>query len=120
MDSIRPFIDKMKLYVFKKRNRAKLTIKINDDTAVTYLWNIPELESMLKNWENDWNGKAMGTSIFVGPKRVDKDQLMTNSNKMVRISAMGPFGMEHRVTVEEMNKLKDTFFHQMENDMPWD
>ena len=57
---VKPFTEVFKIYLFKKRQRVKMTIRVTDTFGTTYYWDQEVFEEMLENWENDWNGKARG------------------------------------------------------------
>ena len=40
-----------------------------DTFGTTYYWDQEVFEEMLENWENDWNGKARGIDVFIGPRK---------------------------------------------------
>ena len=116
-DYVKPFTEKFKLYVFKERKRVKLTVMINETFGITYLWDQFVFEEMITSWEDEWNGKALGTNIFIGPKKGDNED---KRNRFVRFSAIAEYGCEHRFTYNEMEALRKEYFHQKENKMPWD
>lgn len=117
---IKPFSDVFKLYVFKERERAKLTVRVNDTFAVTYYWDLDQFDAMIHNWEREWSGKAKGSEIFVGPKRYKPEDGTANRMRFVRWSASGQYGCEHRFSFQEMFDLRDEFHRQINNTMPWD
>ena len=113
-DYVKPFTDVFKFYLFKHRERAKLTIMINETFGVTYLWDQDQFEKMITGWEDEWTGKARGSDIFVGPKKGE------GSERFVRFSSSAQFGCEHRFTYNQMEQLHTEYFHQKNNKMPWD
>ena len=113
MNYLKPFTDSIKLYYFKKKKRAKVTIKINDCTAVTYLFAEEELDKLVDGWNEEVNVKAFGTDVFVGVKGKD-------DKRFVRISTMGQFGMEHRVTVGDMINFCRQYEIQKSEPQDWD
>jgi hypothetical protein len=113
-DYIKLFTDKFKLYVFKERQRVKLTVMVQGDFGITYLWNQEQFEDMIMNWQDEWTGKALGSDIFVGPK------LGEDRNRFVRFSSSAQFGCEHRFSYNDMNSLRDEYIRQRDNKMPWD
>lgn len=117
---VKPFMDTFKLYVFKERKRAKLTVRVNDTFSVTYYWDLEQLDAMLHNWDREWAGKARGCEIFIGPKHHKDENGKGTRLRFARWSASGQFGMEHRFTFQEMYELRDEFVRQINNPMPWD
>ena len=111
---IKPFTSKFKLYVFKERKRVKLTVKVNEDFGITYLWDQEQFEDMVMNWENEWTGKALGSDIFVGPKKNE------NKERFVRFSSSAQFGCEHRFSFSDMSWLREEYINQRDNPMSWD
>lgn len=110
---VKPFETDIKMYLFKHRQRVKMTVKVTDIFAITYLWNQDQFEEMLSKWRNEWSGKALGADIFVGPK-IDGDQ------RFVRFSSSAQFGCEHRFSYAQMDNLKKEYIRQKSNEMPWD
>ena len=113
-DYVKTFSDTFKFYLFKHRSRCKLTVMITETFGVTYLWDQDQFEDMITSWEEEWTGKALGTDIFVGPKKGEDKQ------RFVRFSGSAQFGTEHRFTYAEMAELNKQYFHQKNNPMPWD
>ena len=118
LDFIEGFNSPVKIYLFKDRARVKMTVMVRPTFAMTYLWDQPEFERMVTTWRNEFEGKALGTNIFCGPKK-SKDPA-TEGEKFVRFSAMTQYGTEHRFSVRTMMDLEREYFHQKENEMPWD
>ena len=115
---VKPFTEVFKIYLFKKRQRVKMTIRVTDTFGTTYYWDQEVFEEMLENWENDWNGKARGIDVFIGPKKTgDKGTL---KKKFVRMSFSGRAGFEHIVSRRDMIALKEEYNRQKNNPMPWD
>ena len=114
-DYIKPFTEKFKIYLFKKRKRVKMTVMMSETYGITYLWNQEDFESMITNWQDEWEGKALGTDIFIGPKPGESKR-----DRFVRFSAFGTYGNEHRFSYNDMEYLHDEYFHQKQNVMPWD
>lgn len=111
---IKPFTDIFKLYLFKHRQRVKLTVMVSETFGITYLWDQDQFEDMIMNWQDEWVGKARGADIFVGPKKGE------NKERFVRFSSSAQFGCEHRFSMAQMNALKEEYIHQKDNRMPWD
>ena len=111
---IKPFTSKFKLYVFKERKRVKLTVMIQKDFGITYLWDQEQFEDMIMSWEDEWTGKALGSDIFVGPKKGE------DRKRFVRFSSSAQFGCEHRFSYDDMNGLRAEYINQRDNPMPWD
>ena len=111
---IKPFTEKFKMYLFKNRERVKLTVMIQEDFGITYLWDQKHFEDMVMNWQDEWTGKALGSDIFVGPKKGE------DKNRFVRFSSSAQFGCEHRFSYDDMFKLKEEYERQRDNRMPWD
>jgi hypothetical protein len=42
---------------------------VHDTYGITYLWDQDQFEEMITSWQDEWTGKALGTDIFVGPKK---------------------------------------------------
>ena len=114
-DYIKPFTDVFKLYLFKHRERVKLTVMVHETYGITYLWDQDQFEEMITTWQDEWTGKALGADIFVGPKKGE-----TNRDRFARFSSYGQFGGEHRFSYNQMLGLHKEYFHQKENKMPWD
>ena len=114
-DYIKPFTNTFKFYLFKHRERAKLTVMINETFGITYLWDQDQFEEMITSWEDEWTGKALGANIFVGPKKGDG-----NKDRFVRFSSSAQFGTEHRFSYNQMEELNKEYFHQKNNKMTWD
>jgi len=114
-DYIKPFTDIFKFYLFKNRERAKLTVMVNETFGVTYLWDQSQFEDMIMNWEDEWTGKARGSDIFVGPKKNKETK-----ERFVRFSSSSQFGCEHRFSYNQMEWLRNEYIHQKNNQMPWD
>ncbi|MDA9373944.1 hypothetical protein N9R43_01045 [bacterium] len=110
----KPFTDLFKLYLFKHRERCKLTVMVTETFGITYLWDQEQFESMCNGWQEEWAGKAKGAEIFVGPKKGE------NKERFVRFSSSAQFGTEHRFSYAEMNELTRQYWYQKENKMPWD
>ena len=113
-DYIKPFTKPIKIYLFKKRERLKMTIRVNDCYAMTYYWDQDMFEDMLYNWQKEWEGKARGMDMFIGPKSEK------GGKKFVRITMAAHGGMEHRVSRIAMNQLRKDYEYQKNNTMPWD
>ncbi len=114
-DYNKPFTDVFKLYLFKKRERVKLTVMVHETYGITYLWDQDQFEEMITTWQDEWTGKARGSDIFVGPKKG-----LEKTDRFVRFSSFGQFGCEHRFSYRQMLDLHKEYFHQKENKMPWD
>lgn len=114
-DYNKPFTDLFKLYLFKHRERVKLTVMVHDTYGITYLWDQDQFEEMITTWKDEWTGKARGTDIFVGPKKGTDPK-----DRFVRFSSSAQFGCEHRFTYNQMEELHKEYFYQKENKMPWD
>lgn len=112
---VKPFTDTFKLYLFKNRERVKLTVMVSETFGITYLWDQDQFEDMIMNWEDEWTGKARGADIFVGPKLSENKQ-----DRFVRFSSSAQFGCEHRFTYMQMRELREQYIHQRDNKMPWD
>ena len=69
---IKPFTKPVKIYLFKKRQRLKMTIRVTDTYAMTYYWDQDAFEDMIYNWHKEWEGKARGMEVFIGPKNQKK------------------------------------------------
>ena len=115
---VKPFTEVFKIYLFKKRQRVKMTIRVNDTFGTTYYWDQEVFEEMLENWENDWSGKARGIDVFIGPKKTGDEGNF--KKKFVRMSFSGRAGFEHRVSRRDMIALKEEYNRQKNNPMPWD
>jgi hypothetical protein len=113
-DYIKPFTDLFKLYLFKHRERVKLTVMVNETFGITYLWDQDQFEDMITSWRDEWTGKARGSDIFVGPKKGE------GRERFVRFSSSAQFGCEHRFSLEQMDELEKDYFNQKNNTMPWD
>ena len=118
LDYIEGFNSPVKIYLFKNRARVKMTVMVRPTFAITYLWDQAEFERLVTTWQNEFEGKALGTNIFCGPKK-SKDPKMSD-DKFVRFSAMTEFGVEHRFSYNTMLDLEREYFNQKENEMPWD
>ena len=114
-DYITPFNELFKLYLFKHRERVKLTVMVNETFGVTYLWDQDQFEDMITSWQDEWTGKARGADIFVGPKKSEDKK-----SRFVRFSSSAQFGCEHRFTYNQMEELLKEYMHQKNNKMPWD
>jgi|SaaInlV_100m_DNA_5_1039725.scaffolds.fasta_scaffold105839_2 hypothetical protein len=112
---IKPFTDVFKLYLFKNRERVKLTVMVTETYGVTYLWDQEKFEEMITTWQDEWSGKARGTDIFVGPKKSPEGR-----ERFVRFSGYGQYGTEHRFSYNQMRELNKEYFYQKNNKMPWD
>lgn len=113
-DYIKPLTETFKFYLFKHRNRCKLTIMVTETFGITYLWDQDKFEDMITSWGDEWTGKAIGADIFVGPKKGEDNE------RFVRFSSSAQFGCEHRFSYAQMEDLHTTYFHQKNNEMPWD
>ena len=91
-----------------------MTIRVNDCYAMTYYWDQDMFEDMLYNWQKEWEGKARGMDMFIGPKSEK------GGKKFVRITMAAHGGMEHRVSRKAMNELRKDYEYQKNNTMPWD
>ncbi len=111
---IKPFTLPVKIYLFKKRQRLKMSIRVSDVYAMTYYWDQDQFEDMIYNWQNDWSGKAKGMDVFIGPK---SDR---GGKKFVRLSFASHGCGEHRLTRGTMLQLKKEYERQKNNVMPWD
>ena len=115
---IEPFTKPIKIYLFKDRKRVKMTVMVRPTFGMTYLWEQPEFERMIDTWQNEFEGKALGTNVFIGPKK-SKDE-KTKDEKYVRMSFMTQYGTEHRFSYAVMLDLERDYYHQKNNEMPWD
>jgi hypothetical protein len=118
LDYVEPFVKPIKIFLFKDRNRVKMTVMVRPTFGITYLWEQEEFERMLENWQNEFEGKALGANVFVGPKK-SKDPQM-EGEKYVRVSIMSQYGTEHRFSFRTFMDLEREYYHQKTNKMPWD
>lgn len=121
---VKPFTEKIKIYLFKERKRVKMTVMVTQDYAITYLFDQEKFEDMINNWQSEWTGKALGTDIFIGPKvfkpTPDQKGEGLKAERFVRFSAFGAYGIEHRFSYNDMDELYETYYHQKNNVMHWD
>ena len=111
---IKPFTKPVKIYLFKKRQRLKMTIRVTDTYAMTYYWDQDAFEDMIYNWHKEWEGKARGMEVFIGPKSE------RGGKRFVRLSFASHGCGEHRLSRKDMMELKKDYEYQRDNTMPWD
>ena len=118
LDYVEGFMTPIKIYLFKDRQRVKMTVMVRPTFGITYLWEQEQFEYMLENWQNECNCKALGANIFVGPKKSKDPQ--HEDEKYVRFSAMTQYGTEHRFSYRVFMNLEREYYRQKNNEMPWD
>lgn len=118
LDYVESFVKPIKIFLFKDRKRVKMTVMVRPTFGLTYLWEQEEFERMLENWQNEFEGKALGANVFVGPKKSKDPQ--HEGEKYVRVSIMSQYGTEHRFPFRVFMDLEREYYHQKTNKMPWD
>jgi hypothetical protein len=118
LDYVESFVKPIKIYLFKDRARVKMTVMVRPTFGITYLWDQEEFERMLGSWQNEFEGKALGSNVFIGPKK-SKDPQM-EGEKFVRMSVMSQYGTEHRFSFKTFMDLERDYANQKANEMPWD
>lgn len=118
LDYVESFVKPIKIFLFKDRQRVKMTVMVRPTFGLTYLWDQEEFERMIENWQNEFEGKALGANVFIGPKK-SKDPQM-EGEKYVRMSVMTQYGTEHRFSYRTFMDLERDYVHQKYNEMPWD
>jgi len=118
LDYVEPFFKPIKIYLFKDRKRVKMTVMVRPTFGLTYLWEQDEFERMITTWQNEFEGKALGANVFIGPKKSKDPEV--KDEKYVRVSIMSQYGTEHRFSYKTFIELEREYFNQKENEMPWD
>lgn len=118
LDYVEPFVKPIKIYLFKDRQRVKMTVMVRPTFGFTYLWQQDEFERLMDTWQNEFEGKALGANVFVGPKK-SKDSTH-EGEKFVRMSIMSQYGTEHRFPFRVFLELEREYIYQKNNVMPWD
>ena len=115
---VEPFVTPIKIYLFKDRNRVKMTVMVRPTFGITYLWEQDEFERLMSTWRNEFEGKALGANVFVGLKTSKTEA--TKGQQFIRMSVMSQYGTEHRFTLNTWLDLEREWDRQKHNEMPWD
>ena len=117
-----PFSKTLKLYVFKDKDLADLTLRVNDCYAQTYPIPLSSMKEILAQWKepNGFTGNINGTFWCVQLKHHSPRPVQTPAS-YVRISIYhGGCGHQFRVDADDMLALEKDFFYQINNHMYWD
>lgn len=117
-----PFSKTLKLYVFKDKDLADLTIRVNDNYAQTYSIPVATMKEILQRWRDPdgFTGHINGAFWCFQLKHYSPRPVQTPAT-YVRISIYySGCGHQFRVDPDDMLALEKDFFYQLNNKMYWD
>lgn len=116
------FNNSLKLYLFKKENRVKFSIKVSDVCVNTYNLDIEQVEYLLSKWKENLGaefnyGKADWHVVWkkCGPR----PENAPTSFVAINIHYPGQ-SFHYRVSYDDMITLEKDYYYQKNNKMHWD
>ena len=115
------FTDPIKLYLFKDKERVKVSFKITDYVVINREFKQKDFEFIIENWNIDdgiqgnietiGDGKIWWYYSRFGPRPefVPAQFVGINFNRY-----------SFRISLEEMFRVKEDYLHQKNNKMHWD
>jgi hypothetical protein len=116
------FSKPLKIYLFKKENRVKLSIMVTDSCVNTYNLDVKHIEFLLKNWKSDIGAEFnYGKSDWhvVWKKCGPRPENAPASFVAINIHYPGQ-AFNYRVSYDDMVALEKDYFYQKNNKMHWD
>jgi hypothetical protein len=115
------FSKTFKLYVFKDKGTADLTIKVTDNFAQTYHIPVDTLQEIVDQFDvgQGWQGSVNG-NFWLAQQKYSTPRTQT-PNTYVRISVyINGVGHQYRIDPDDMLELRKDLFYQRNNPMYWD
>jgi len=109
-----------KLYIFKKDDVAKLSLKVNENLVVEYKMKINEIKHIVDNWKTGVDFSTDNNNWFIEYKSYGPRPESVYS-PYVRFSvSQDRFKFHYRLTYNDMLDLERDFYYQINNKMYWE
>ena len=114
------FYDPLKIYLFKDKKKVKVSFKITDYIVTNQEFKQEDFEYILENWN-------IGEGVQ-GIETIDDDKVWWYHSKFGPRPKCVPANFVSinfnrfslRIPVEEMERIKENYYHQKTNKMHWD
>ena len=114
------FTEVYKLYTFKNKNRANLSLRVNDDFVIEYQLTIDQLSDILNNWQQGIEITTKHNHWLIEYKEYSPRPIRDYS-PYVRVSVNHQgVKFHYRLTTSQMQQLEHDFDYQLSNTMHWD
>ena len=115
------FTEPLKIYLFKDKQKVKVSFKITDYVVINREFEQEDFEYILENWN-------IGEGVQGNIKDIDNNKIWWFHSKFGPRPECEPANFvginfnrySFRISVQEMELMKNTYFHQKTNKMHWD
>ena len=115
------FYDPLKIYLFKDKQRVKVSFKITDYVVINREFKQEDFEYILENWN-------IGEGVQGNIRDIDDNKIWWYHSKFGPRPECEPANFvginfnrySFRISVQEMERIKENYYHQKSNKMHWD
>ena len=115
------FYDPLKIYLFKDEQRVKVSFRINDYVVINREFKQEDFEYILENWN-------IGEGVQGNIRDIDDSKIWWFHSKFGPRPECRPANFvginfnryNFRIPVQEMERIKENYYHQKSNKMHWD
>ena len=115
------FYDPLKIYLFKDKKKVKVSFRITDYIVTNREFKQEDFEYILENWN-------IGEGVQGNIRDIDDNKIWWFHSKFGPRPECRPANFvginfnrySFRISVQEMELMKNTYFHQKTNKMHWD
>jgi hypothetical protein len=117
------FTSRLKLYLFKNKNKVSLSIKVSDNCVNGFLFDIDDFEKIIGSWKKPGGFETQIDDaywLFMHKQSTPRPECAKTSYVRISVHPKGPVAYHYRVSYEDMYNLEKDYFYQKNNEMYWD